>query len=172
VFFSCKISDSKLLRLAQERGICPTVKDSSSSTTKEVITRHDTDIDVKEKTGPDFSFEFGDDCDSIKAALDELKRNPIIKVVNGIKTTVKSDGKKIQVSCNEEAYRLRLNNAITQRDLYREQFELLVRKEKCLLEHCNSWCNFTNWWFWITAGLMAFYIFFKLRRGLRSIRWP
>lgn len=172
---SC-MTDSKLSRMAHERGICPTVKDSTRIKDSTAIHYRDSIIYHAAKDAPTASKEI--DCkDSAhkccwRDAIEDLKRNPVKKSGNGLTTTLKSDGKKIDCDCHEDAWKQKLDDVIRERDIYKSEYHKVVVKEKCLERHHSTWDTICNWGFIICLLLILGRGFFLVRRGLLRIPWP
>jgi hypothetical protein len=152
---SC-ISERGLNRLCASR--CASIKDSIRIQDSVVVHYRDSIHVVEEKEGP--LIIINNPCDS----LGNLKPFEIKETKNGITTSVKSDGKKITSNCHEEAYKIQLKNAIIEREIYKNAFHQLVRKEICVKEHRNWLDKFCRW------SALIFYLFVAFWIGKRFIR--
>lgn len=144
---------------------CARCVDSTNINTIVSEIKSDTTLHIDSIVGETINLQFGDDCDSIKMVLDELRKNPIIVIKNGIKTIVKFDDKRVlEIQSVLQARDIELKDAIRKYTIYRREFERLVKQEVCKREHKNKFDGFTFWWFIFTAIITALYLVFKYIR--------
>ena len=145
---------------------CPT-RDSISVRDSLSIHYKDSVIYYEAKDGEDITFVFGEDCDSIKALLKAIQKNPIIKTKNGITSTVKSDGKNLVFEANVDAYRDTIKNLTTLRDFYKFQYEHKETTVK-VCENERTWVDdlgrFVLWLNLIALVILGIYVYFRLKR--------
>ena len=97
-------------------------------------------------------------CDS----LGRLKDFTSSQTKNGITTTIKGRNNKLIVTCEADSLK-QIIKALNER-ITKEHFksETKIIEKVCELKHKKSFDSFTNWWFFITAGIIALFILFKI----------
>jgi hypothetical protein len=149
---------------------CPSTN-TVKTTKKDSVSASDSSFYNPGQSGGDVSFNFSSEqdtgrseCDSIKKAFQYLKDHPIIKKVNGITTTIKSDGKSITANCKYDS----LLNIIKK---YREKEFVEIdsaKQDKIVTNECPEtwWQVLYRYGFWLQGIFIALYFGIK---GFRFI---
>lgn len=97
-------------------------------------------------------------CDS----LGRLKDFTSSQTKNGITTTIKGLNNKLIVTCEADSLK-QIIKALNER-ITKEHFksETKLVDKLCPKKHKRSFDSFTNWWFFITVGIIALFIMFKI----------
>ena len=97
-------------------------------------------------------------CDS----LGRLKDFTSSQTKNGITTIIKGRNNKLIVTCEADSLRQiikALNERITKQH-FKSETKLI--EKQCELKHKRSFDSFTNWWFFITVGIITLFILLKV----------
>lgn len=140
VYCSSCITDNKRAK------ICATCQHTDSLT----VLKHDTII-VRDTT-LFLSFQ----GDTVQIPCPEAKPFDIIKKLNGIKTEVRSNGKKVECICSDDSLKLVIAKIRT--DHYSEIYSIKNETHTidCQKRHHTGWDTFCNWFTLI--GLFCFAI--------------
>lgn len=163
---SCVITQKQKDKFCSHCPQIQTSKDSiiQSDSVSEKIVYKDTTIFIT-KQGPIQYLE--NPCKELCDSFGNLKSFDILKKVNGIREEIKSVGNSIVVDCAADSLQeivRGLNRKISEMHFkkeFQEKKEVKLIKEICLKKHHSGFDSFTNYFFWIAAGILLIYFGWK-----------
>lgn len=107
--------------------------------------------------------------DTVTIPCPESNPFDIVKKHNGIKTEVKSNGKKVECICSDDSLKLVIEKIRADHFAEIDSSKEETRYLECDKKHVNGWLRFCNWFTIITLSLcggavMAFGIRFFMKK--------